>query len=216
MRAFLLAAWLLAGWPAWAAAPDEDGFRQCEAAIAAAQAGSRIPAMLLPAIARVESGRVDARGRVRPWPWTINYRGAGTFFDSKDEAMAAVHALQAKGDDLVDVGCMQVNLHYHPAAFPTLDDAFDPVANARYAARFLTALELELQTWPLATAAYHSRMQDRGEDYSRKVYGLPPVPRGQPGVAAPGAPWPPPGAQFAAFLPPEAMFGAFARPSSRR
>ena len=221
MRALLLAGLLLlapafVGPAAQAAVPDEDGFRQCEAGIAAAQAGSRIPPMLLPAIARVESGRLDARGRVRPWPWTINYRGTGTFFDTKDDAVAAVRALQAKGDDLVDVGCMQVNLHYHPAAFPTLDDAFDPLANARYAARFLTSLEYELQTWPLATAAYHSRMQDRGEDYSRRVYGLPPIPRGQPGTAASPSRWPPPNAQFAAFLPPEAMFGAFAQQPSRR
>ena len=215
MRALLLAACLLAASAVRAAPPDEDGFRQCEAAITTAQIGSHIPAMLLPAIARVESGRLDARGRVRPWPWTINDHGVGTFFDTKDDAMAAVRALQAKGDDLVDVGCMQVNLHYHPGAFATLDDAFDPATNARYAARFLTALEYELQTWPLATAAYHSRMQDRGEDYSRKVYGLPPIARG-PAVGAPTSAWPPPGAQFAAFPPPETMFGAFAQPPSRR
>ena len=37
---------------------------------------------------------------------------------------------------------MQVNLFYHPAAFATLDDAFDPLTNARYAGLFLAAL------WP--------------------------------------------------------------------
>ena len=192
-----------------AAPPDEDAFRACEGAIASAQAGSRIPAMLLPAIARVESGRFDGRGRVRPWPWTINSHGAGTFFETKEDAVAAVRALQAKGDDSVDVGCMQVNLHYHPAAFATLDDAFDPAANARFAARFLLALQAELRAWPLATAAYHSRMQERGEDYSRRVYGLAPITRLPARRGA--APWPPPGAQFAAFPPPETMFGAFAK-----
>lgn len=196
----------------WAcrAAPDEDGFLACEGAIAVAQAGSRIPAMLMPAISRVESGRLDGRGRVRAWPWTINSHGVGTFFETKEDAVAAVQALQAKGDTSVDVGCMQVNLRYHPDAFASLDEAFDPGANARYAARFLLALQAELRDWPLATAAYHSRMADKGEDYSRKVYGLPPIVRTAATKAA-VATWPAPGSQFAAFAPPDAMFGAFAR-----
>ena len=193
------------------AAPDEAAFAACEDAIAATQAGSRIPAMLMPAISRVESGRSDARGRVRPWPWTINSNGVGTFFATKEDAVAAVQALQAKGETSIDVGCMQVNLHYHPGAFANLDEAFDPGANARYAARFLTALQGELHDWPLATAAYHSRMVGRGEDYSRKVYGLPPVVRTASIMKPAARAWPPPGAQFAAFAPPEAMFGAFAR-----
>jgi hypothetical protein len=62
-----------------------------------------------------------------------------------------------------------VNLLHHPQAFPSLDAAFDPVANAGYAARFLGALHAATGSWPLAAAAYHSRTPERGYAYARKV-----------------------------------------------
>ena len=80
--------------------------------------------------AEVESGRANDKGVIRPWPWTINAEGRGQFFATKLEAIAAVRALQASGVRSIDVGCMQVNLMYHPNAFASLDEAFDAPANA--------------------------------------------------------------------------------------
>ncbi len=54
--------------------------------------------------------------------------------------MKAVAAMRAAGMQSIDVGCMQINLRAHPAAFASIDDAFDPAANADYAARFLRDL----------------------------------------------------------------------------
>ena len=96
---------------------------------------------------------------MQPWPWTINAEGTGRFFESKAEAIAAVEALQARGVRSIDVGCMQVNLMHHPHAFASLDEAFDPQANAAYGARFLSALHHDLGAWPAATAAYHSQTE---------------------------------------------------------
>lgn len=142
----------------------------CAPAIAAAERSWRLPAGLLPAIARVESGRLDPQtGVVHPWPWTINAEGTGHFFDTKEEAIAAVSALQARGVRSVDVGCMQVNLLHHPLAFATLDDAFDPQANAHYAGNFLNALNRQTGSWPLAAAAYHSQTVEIAADYQRLV-----------------------------------------------
>jgi hypothetical protein len=142
----------------------------CEAAIDAAEAAAKLPARVLTSIALRESGRVDPdTGRVRPWPWTINYEGAGHFYASKDEAIAAVQQIQAGGGQSVDVGCMQVNLQQHPEAFLTLDDAFDPQRNATYAARFLTSLFASLSDWGTAIAAYHSRTPGIGEPYRDQV-----------------------------------------------
>ena len=45
---------------------------------------------------------------------------------TRQQAVAAVQALQARGVRSIDVGCLQVNLMYHPIAFASLDDAFDP------------------------------------------------------------------------------------------
>ena len=69
------------------------------------------------------------------------------------EAVAAVRGLQARGVRSIDVGCMQVNLMHHPDAFPSLDVAFDPQANAAYAARFLKELYAQTGDWTRATAA---------------------------------------------------------------
>ena len=142
----------------------------CEAAINAAEAAVKLPARVLTAIALRESGRVDPdSGRWRPWPWTINFEGAGHFYASKQEAIAAVQSIQAAGGQSIDVGCMQVNLMHHPEAFATLDDAFDPQRNAVYAARFLTALFSSLGDWGTAIAAYHSRTPGVGEPYRDQV-----------------------------------------------
>ena len=142
----------------------------CRPAIVSAEAGSRLPARLLEAIAIVESGRLDKpSGQRNPWPWTINAEGEGYFFDSKPQAIAAVKALQSRGVASIDVGCMQVNLLHHPNAFANLDEAFDPRVNARYAARFLNDLYGRTSNWPQATAFYHSQTPELGADYQRRV-----------------------------------------------
>ena len=142
----------------------------CRAAITAAEASHHVPDAFLQAIARVESGRPDPlTGTVAPWPWTVNAEGVGSFYASKQEAVAAVRALQARGVQSMDVGCMQVNLMHHPDAFASLEQAFDPAANAAYAATFLVNLFGQTGSWPRAAAAYHSQTPTLGEDYQRRV-----------------------------------------------
>jgi hypothetical protein len=197
--------------PAYAWAETPSPYSVCEAAIAAVEKSPRLPDKLMPAISRVESGRLDPlTKRVRPWPWTINVEGTGFFFDDKDQAMAAVRTLQARGVRSIDIGCMQVNLMHHPTAFASLDEAFEPASNARYAARFLMALYRQTGDWSLAAANYHSADVDRGEDYQRRLFGRVMTPMG-PKSASPGpyGVWPPPGSSYAALPPVEFAFGAF-------
>src|SRR4051794_4891131 len=98
----------------------------CEAAGAEAERAWQLPPGLLAAIGRIESGRYDpAAGKVAAWPWTINAAGQGRYFGSADTAVAAVRDLQMRGVRLIDVGCFQINLYYHPGAFATVEDGFD-------------------------------------------------------------------------------------------
>jgi hypothetical protein len=94
--------------------------------------------------------------------------------------VAAVRDLQAHGVRSIDVGCMQVNLFYHPDAFASLNEAFDPFANAAYAARFLVELHERTGSWDTATAWYHSATPDLGEDYRRKVMAAWPAEKRRP------------------------------------
>lgn len=155
----------------------------CRSAILLAERATRVPDRLLNAIATVESGRRDpVSGMVYPWPWVINVEGVGHFYDTKADAVAAVRGFQAQGSRSIDVGCMQVNLMYHPDAFTSLEQAFDPVPNAAYAARFLNQLFAQTYAWPRAVAAYHSWTPEVGADYARRV------------LTAWGVPQPPPAA----------------------
>jgi hypothetical protein len=161
---------------------------QCRAAISAAERGHGIPSQLLAAIGRIESGKRDPISGVRgAWPWTINAEGQGYYFDSKAEAIQAVEALRARGVRSIDVGCMQVNLMYHPAAFATLDIAFEPAVNADYAARFLVQLHEQTGDWTTATAHYHSADPNEGGPYADKVTSVWPEEQRKAGFAPPGA-----------------------------
>ena len=148
----------------------------CTNAIGPIERAAQLPPQLLHTIAIVESGRRDPQtGATAPWPWTINAEGTGSFYESRDQAIAAVMALQARGVRSIDVGCMQINLLHHPLAFNSLEQAFDPVANVAYAARFLRELFAQTNAWPTAAGAYHSRTSEFGADYQDKVMALWPL-----------------------------------------
>jgi soluble lytic murein transglycosylase-like protein len=151
------------------AAGAESPGDQCLAAVQTSERAQGIPAGLLAAISRVESGRSDGHGAVTPWPWSINVEGADRVFDSKADAVTAVQDLLARGVRSIDVGCLQVNLMYHPSAFASIEDGFDPIRNAAYAARFLRELYDQSGNWDRATVLYHSATPGLGEPYQRKV-----------------------------------------------
>lgn len=133
----------------------------------------RIPQGLLTAITLAETGRPNTEtGQTTAWPWTINVNGQGQFFDTKEEAVAATRKLIDSGQRSIDVGCAQVNLRYHPTAFQTIEDAFDPVNNLGYAARFLLSLHDLQGSWSQAVERYHSADDGRREQYREKVMTL--------------------------------------------
>lgn len=143
----------------------------CEQAGSEAERQHSLPVGLLGAIGRVESGRWDATfGRVVPSPWAIDVGGQPHLKESKAEAVQEVLALQSKGVRNIDVGCFQINLQSHPNAFADLEQAFDPMTNAQYAARFLSSLHDRLGGWQDAVAAYHSVTPALGGPYSQMVF----------------------------------------------
>ncbi|MBC2834760.1 transglycosylase SLT domain-containing protein [Paragemmobacter straminiformis] len=163
--------------------PSLASAQDCTTLAAQAGAAEGLPDGLLPAIAMVESGHTDANGTRAPWPWTLNQGGKSMFFDTKAEALDYLQSAVSSGVTNIDVGCMQLNWKWHAAAFSSLDQMFDPVANTRYAARFMRELQSRLGSWEVATAAYHSTDPARGQDYLQKVIAaqgaLPPGPQGE-------------------------------------
>ena len=137
---------------------------RCISAILAAQERHGIPDNLLLAIGIQESGRDGPEG-LAVWPWTANAAGEGVFFTNRIEAEEWVSQKLASGVKSIDVGCMQVNLHWHGENFPTLSMAFDPERNVDYAARFLRNLYRETGDWSKAAGRYHSATDKHQKRY---------------------------------------------------
>lgn len=163
---------VLAGWGVSAvqAAPGLPPEASCAQEAAKNERMYGIPARLLNAISVVESGRYDRDYKATlAWPWTVTSQGEGKYFPTKVEAIAEVRRLQSKGVKSIDVGCMQINLMYHPTAFSSLDEAFEPVANVGYAARFLQGLFGATGNWVKAASYYHSQTPHLAAAYRERL-----------------------------------------------
>ncbi len=153
--------------------PIEIQGRLCARAINSAERTYRIPSQLLAAISLAESGRYSlARRATFAWPWTVRSGKFSRFLPTRAAAIDTVRRLQAKGIRNIDVGCMQVNLSYHPDAFADLRAAFDPAHNVYYAARFLTRLQRSKRSWSRAVGLYHSAQPAKSLPYRRRVMRL--------------------------------------------
>ncbi|HVL21828.1 MAG TPA: lytic transglycosylase domain-containing protein [Amaricoccus sp.] len=136
----------------------------CEGAIARGAAREGVPQEVLHAISLTETGRNDG-GRFRPYPWAINREGKGYWFGSREEALAFAKQSLMEGRPSFDVGCFQINYHWHGRNFPSLEAMFDPDAGAAYASQFLKSLYAERGDWSLAAGAYHSQTPERAGVY---------------------------------------------------
>jgi hypothetical protein len=129
-----------------------------------------IPRYLLKSISLVETGRWNRQKQANvAWPWTVNALGVGNYFRNKVKAINYVRFLQANAITNIDVGCMQVNLHYHGDAFDSLEDAMDPATNVNYAAKYLKGLYQSARSWTKAAGFYHSKTPLHSQAYKLKI-----------------------------------------------
>ena len=136
----------------------------CEHVAVEAAGRTGVPLDVLRAISLTETGRKSG-GAFRPWPWTVNMEGEGLWFDAEDDARAYVYKEYKRGARSFDVGCFQINYKWHGQAFASIDEMFDPYANAFYAAKLLRELHAETGSWSKAAGAYHSRTPELAEKY---------------------------------------------------
>ena len=142
----------------------------CEVAAQQYEKKYEIKKHLLSTITNVESGRWNqSKQRNTAWPWTVNAQGKGHFYATKQQAIDAVKQLQKQGVKSIDVGCMQINLAYHPDAFENLEEAFNPYKNMEYGAKFLKKLYEQKGNWNKAATAYHSNTPVKAKKYAKKL-----------------------------------------------
>jgi hypothetical protein len=123
-----------------------------------------VPVSVMIAITQTETGRMQD-GQTRPWPWTVNVEGEGHWFPDRSTATAFAQEQFDRGARSFDVGCFQINFRWHGENFVSLDQMFDPMANATYAAHFLISLKEENGDWSSAAGAFHSRTEVHAERY---------------------------------------------------
>lgn len=123
----------------------------CEAEILQAARQWNIPAGILHSVGLTETGRKGAL-----YPYAMNIDGRTVFAASKQEALDEFAQARSRGAKLIDIGCMQINQHYHGSEFRSVEAMFDPHANVEYAAKFLSRLHARHETWTMAVARYHA------------------------------------------------------------
>jgi len=148
----------------------EDSLSKCSSHFELYEKQFDLPKHLLSSVSMTETGRWDYNKKsLYSWPWSVNHSGKAYFFESKNEAILFVSNLIQQGHRNIDVGCMQVNLNYHPSAFENLYQAFDPKHNIAYAASLIKKHYLNSASWVSAIARYHSGEKSRGIQYANKV-----------------------------------------------
>ena len=140
----------------------------CDAAAMAAAKAHGVPAQVMLAITRVETGR-NRNGGLQPWPWAVNQAGNSHWFETPEQAEDFVRSAVETGYSNIDIGCFQLNLHWHGEHFPSVQAMFDPQQNADYAARFLVENRNRKGNWVDAVAAYHSATPAKAAAYVEKV-----------------------------------------------
>lgn len=131
--------------------PAEASGNLCEREMAEAARLYRIPLGVLYAVGLTETGRRNSLH-----PHALNIEGKAVFPPSALVAEREVASARQTGKRLIDIGCMQINHHYHGDKFRSVAHMLEPRANVRYAARFLNELHARQGTWTMAVARYHA------------------------------------------------------------
>lgn len=134
-----------------AALPASASTNACESEILRAADRYDVPAGILYAVGLAETGR---KGSLHAY--ALNIEGRAVFAHSAQDAILEFRKARRDGAKLIDLGCMQINHHYHAEQFTSLRQMLDPRHNVDYAARFLAELKQRHGTWAMAVARYHA------------------------------------------------------------
>ncbi|MGH1573339.1 transglycosylase SLT domain-containing protein [Methylobacterium sp. P31] len=121
-----------------------------------------IPLGVLYAVGLAETGK---RGSLQPY--AMNIEGSAYFATGPRDVIAHFTEARRKGARLIDLGCMQINHHYHGAKFNSVEAVIDPRANVDYATQFLRELKQREGSWTMAVARYHAGPHNNA---AQKIY----------------------------------------------
>jgi Transglycosylase SLT domain len=118
---------------------------------AAVHAG--IPAKVLFAVVLQESG-MTIRGRMIPWPWTLNTAAGPRRYIRRAEACTALRRALSESRS-IDVGLGQINVRYHGHRVREPCELLDPYRNLAITATILREHHTPGEDWLIAIGHYH-------------------------------------------------------------
>lgn len=102
-------------------------------------------------------------------PYALNISGKTIMASSKQQALKIINTAINKGQSNIDIGPLQLNYYWHAKHFASLEEMLSPKHNIEYAARLLSDLYKQHQSWQKAVRFYHSAISQHHRKYSRKV-----------------------------------------------
>ena len=133
---------------------------ECLAAITKYERLYKIPTGLLKAVSMVESEYN---------PFALNDGLKSHNFKTKQEVLDRISYLSEIGKTNFDIGCMQINYHWHSNNFASVEEMLDVTGNVRYAASLIHGLYKTHGTWQAAVRHYHSYEPSIHKQYSKKI-----------------------------------------------
>lgn len=126
---------------------------------------------ILYAVALVESANANPLNHVTPWPWAINKSGKTIIPGSQQEARTILNKTLAEGSRNIDVGLMQINLHWHGHRVGKPEQLLNPVTNLQIGALVLAeAIQSAPHDLVLGIGRYHSwQNTEAAVSYGRRV-----------------------------------------------
>ncbi|MGL4900445.1 MAG: lytic transglycosylase domain-containing protein [Shewanella sp.] len=133
-----------------------------------------IDPVMLYAVALTESASYRGLNMTSPWPYTIRNGSNATYASSKAEAEKLLHqAVQESEKHQLDIGLMQINLHWHGHRVNSATDLLDPVTNLTLGSHILAeAIKSSPDDLELGIGHYHSRNEKRARLYGQKVLSI--------------------------------------------
>jgi hypothetical protein len=123
----------------------------CESFLPGIAKAEGVPLGVLYAVGLTETG---VKGSLHPY--ALNVEGRTIITYTQADALSEFNKARRQGKKLIDLGCMQVNYHYHGANFNSPAEMMEPEKNIIYAARFLKTLRASEGSWAAAVARYHA------------------------------------------------------------
>lgn len=130
--------------------------------------------VLLYAVALAESATPSGTNQVTPWPYALRADTEAHYPQDAQSASALLTTLmEAESARTLDVGLMQINLHWHGHRVDNSADLLDGRTNLNVGAQILAeAMASAPQDRALGIGRYHSWRDDRARWYGNRVLAI--------------------------------------------